>query len=253
MVDVEAFCRDGFTRLEGAVGEEAIAQACRGVWNELGPVGILEHDQRTWTAPVVRVRCLDEAILEVERTPPLTDAYDALIGPQRWLPPGNAGDVIPVRFPSEQPPPDAGWHVEGNWMGTTEYHTDVWSTGRGLFVLVLLTDTGLDDAPMGIVPGSHLDVPGVLSPMGAGGLGGAAIVAALDPAIMCRRAAFATGEAGDAYLCHPFLVHTATWPHRGDGPRIALVAKVETVGPFAIDGSDDSPVARTIAAGVART
>ena len=25
--------------------------------------------------------------------------------------------------------------------------------------------------------------------------------------------------AGDVYLCHPFLVHAATWPHTGTTPR----------------------------------
>ncbi len=30
----------------------------------------------------------------------------------------------------------------------------------------------------------------------------------------------ATGHAGDVYLCHPFLVHAASWPHRGTRPRV---------------------------------
>jgi hypothetical protein len=29
----------------------------------------------------------------------------------------------------------------------------------------------------------------------------------------------AIGGAGDVVLCHPFLVHAASWPHRGLGPR----------------------------------
>ena len=106
---------------------------------------------------------------------------------------------------------------------------------------------------MGMVPESHLAVPAVLEPHGEAGLGGAAIVAALDPAIMSRPAAFATGQAGDVYLCHPFLVHTATWPHRGTEPRMAAVVKLEMSGGFALDGSDDSPVARTIVAGLNRS
>ena len=28
-----------------------------------------------------------------------------------------------------------------------------------------------------------------------------------------------TGRAGDVFLCHPFLLHRATWPHRGHRPR----------------------------------
>ena len=184
------------------------------------------------------------------RSPALAESYDLLVGGGRWQPPGGEGDVVPVRFPSEIPPVDVGWHVEGNWKGPAEFHTDVHSTGRGLFVMLLLSDTGIDDAPMGLMPGSHLAVPGVLAALGEAGLGGSAIVAALDPAVMCRRPAFATGRAGDAYLCHPFLVHTATWPHRGASPRISAVVKLEMSGGFALDGSDPSPVAAAIVSGL---
>ena len=30
----------------------------------------------------------------------------------------------------------------------------------------------------------------------------------------------ATGQAGDVIVCHPFLVHAASWPHTGRHPRI---------------------------------
>jgi len=35
------------------------------------------------------------------------------------------------------------------------------------------------------------------------------------PQLHDRPLAWATGHAGDVYLCHPFIVHAATWPHRG--------------------------------------
>ena len=41
----------------------------------------------------------------------------------------------------------------------------------------------------------------------------------LIPGVQERKVALATGEAGDVYLCHPFLVHAASWPHRGATPR----------------------------------
>ena len=69
--------------------------------------------------------------------------------------------------------------------------------------------------------------------------------------VLCRPAAHATGRAGDVFLCHPFIVHTATWPHRGTTPRMMAQPAVH-VGPgFAVDGSDPSPVARAIVAGLA--
>ena len=35
-----------------------------------------------------------------------------------------------------------------------------------------------------------------------------------------RPTELATGRAGDVFLCHPFLVHAASWPHTGRHPRI---------------------------------
>ena len=58
-------------------------------------------------------------------------------------------------------------------------------------------------------------------------------------------------RAGDVYLCHPFIVHTATWPHRGTTPRMMAQPAVHVRDGFAVDGSDPSPVARAIVAGLA--
>ena len=66
-------------------------------------------------------------------------------------------------------------------------------------------------------------------------------------------AAHATGKAGDVFLCHPFIVHTATWPHRGIQPRMMAQPGVRVAGGFALDGSDHSPVARAIMDGLADT
>ena len=65
-----------------------------------------------------------------------------------------------------------------------------------------------------------------------------------------RPRALATGRAGDVFLCHPFLVHTATWPHRGTGPRMIAQPAVYVHHGFGLDGSDTAPVARAIAEGL---
>ena len=56
------------------------------------------------------------------------------------------------------------------------------------------------------------------------------------------------GAAGDVYLCHPFIVHTATWPHLAATPRMIAQPAVTVTDGFALDGSDPSPVARAIVA-----
>jgi hypothetical protein len=39
-------------------------------------------------------------------------------------------------------------------------------------------------------------------------------------ACSARPTELATGQAGDVIVCHPFLVHAASWPHTGRHPRI---------------------------------
>jgi hypothetical protein len=61
----------------------------------------------------------------------------------------------------------------------------------------------------------------------------------------------ATGHAGDVFLCHPFLVHRATWPHRGAGPRMVAQPAVAIHEPFALQvGPDVCPVEHAILQGL---
>ena len=73
------------------------------------------------------------------------------------------------------------------------------------------------------------------------------------PASTFRRPrARATGRAGDVYLCHPFLVHRATWPHRGLRPRIVAQPAIGLREPFALrDAPDACAVERAILRGLA--
>ena len=62
-----------------------------------------------------------------------------------------------------------------------------------------------------------------------------------------RPTALVTGRAGDVFLCHPFLVHTATWPHTGAYPRIIAQPGVALHDAFPLV-SPLSPVEVAIAA-----
>jgi hypothetical protein len=72
-------------------------------------------------------------------------------------------------------------------------------------MLFLFSDIGESDAPTRIRIGSHLDIARHLQPAGDAGLSHGE----LDElcAALQRPQALATGQAGDVYLCHPFLVH----------------------------------------------
>jgi hypothetical protein len=63
----------------------------------------------------------------------------------------------------------------------------------------------------------HLAVPQFLAPYGGAGTDSDADL--WRPSTLRMTAAYATAKTGDVFLCHPFTVHTATWPHRGAGPR----------------------------------
>ncbi len=63
---------------------------------------------------------------------------------------------------------------------------------------------------------------------------------------------FATGAAGDVFVCHPFLVHAATWPHRGAHPRFLAQPPIAVSNGLDLDGPLHrlSPVARAILLGM---
>jgi hypothetical protein len=252
-MDIDAFMRDGYVVVRGAF-DQRTAKACRDkIWAALEPGGIVRDDASTWTDPVVRVSCPPgEPFDTVAASPKLRAAFDALIGPRRWRPPNIAGSVVPVRFPSEAYPGRVGYHIDGNWRVGHEWRTNLHSTGRGLLAIVLFSDVDPDDAPARLVLGSHLYVPKVLIAAGEDGMAGQAVVGGVRSSVLCRRSAEATGQAGDVFLCHPFLIHTATWPHRGTEPRMVAQPSIEVARGFTVDGTDRSPVARAIVAGLRR-
>ncbi|MBO0809134.1 MAG: hypothetical protein J2P32_12630, partial [Actinobacteria bacterium] len=70
-----------------------------------------------------------------------------------------------------------------------------------------------------------------------------------------RPTVLATGRAGDVFLCHPFLVHAASWPHRGQEARMIAqpgVALLEEYPLQAVRGGAVPPVERAILQGLGR-
>ncbi len=244
------FVRDGYLAIRGAF-DAATAAACRElIWESLRGQGIDERNPASWP-PSAHIDSLQgEPFTAAGTSPALTAAYDELIGPRRWTPPVNAGGAVMVRFPS-QDRANSGYHIEGSYDGPGGYWVNIRSRARGLLALLLFTDVGPDDAPTRLVCGSHRYVPEFLAPYGEPGTNADAEF--WRPSVLCRPVAHATGQAGDAFLCHPFLVHTATWPHQGTGARMIAQPAVHVRDGFALDGSDSSPVAQAIMAGLAMT
>ena len=242
------FIEDGFVRIAGAVSRD-LARAGR---DELcRPLPSDPDDPSTWTAPVVRLGDhAEEPFRSAANTPALHAAFDALVGRGRWEARGSLG-TFPIRFPSAEEPHDAGWHADAGYYGDDgSMRLNVRSKGRALLMLFLFSDVGEDDAPTRIEVGSHLDVPRLLAPAGEGGLTFLELAQRFDHD-RDYPIALATGEAGDVYLCHPFLVHAAQ-RHRGTTPKFMAQPPLLAAEPIALERDDRaySPVERAIRIGL---
>jgi hypothetical protein len=181
-------------------------------------------------------------------SPVLAAAYDELIGPGRRAPQVQAGGAVVVRFPS-QDRATAGYHIEGSYDGPGGYWVNVRSRARGLLALLLFTDAGPGRRAGPAGPGSHLHVAQFLAPYGEAGTSADAESWAAVGFVQAGHSPDRQGR--DVFLCHPFVVYTATWPHRGTAPRMIAQPAVHVRDGFALAGSDPSPVAQAIVAGLA--
>ncbi|MEU7874843.1 phytanoyl-CoA dioxygenase family protein [Dactylosporangium sp. NPDC049140] len=241
-VDVDRFVRDGFVKIDAAVPAEVARQCTELLWAEIDAE---PDDPATWTRPVYWVGGMaQEPFRAAANQPVLLDAFDALVGPGRWHPRDSIGS-FPLRFPHDEEPDDAGWHIEGSFTppGESGFWANVHSRDRALLLLFLFTDVDERNAPTRVRVGSHMDMPPLLAPFGERGAPIMEIGARIDAASAHREQVLATGTAGDVYLCHPFLVHAAQ-PHHGDRPRFLAQPPLLPAEPYPTAG----PVAETIRA-----
>ena len=252
-VSTSDFSTDGFLVVRNAVAPDIVRACVEAIEEKLRARGTDPRDPTTWIAPVVRLPCPEgPAFAAAGTSPALQEVYDALLGPDRWIRRKGVGGSIPVRFPSIQDPGDAGWHIDGSYDVDGQWWVNVHSRHRGLLALFLFTDVGPEDAPTEVLVGSHLDVPRVLRPFGERGVFFGDVVEYLPGSTFQRPRVHATGCAGDVYVCHPFLVHRATWPHRGAGPRMLAQPEIAHREPFALrDGTGLCEVERAILRGLA--
>lgn len=245
---IDQFITNGFIRIDHAF-PRALADEARAIlWAD---TGCDPEDPRTWTRPVIRLNQYGHPPFRAAaNTPVLHQAFDQLVGPGRWQKLGALG-TFPVRFPSDEDPGDAGWHVDVSFgfehPDFMEWRANVSSTGRALLMLFLFSDVGEDDAPTRIRIGSHVDVARQLAPAGEPGMTLRELVATHFGQSTHRPEALATGEAGTVYLCHPFLVHSAQ-PHRGKHPRFLAQPPLLPAEPLRLERPDQaySPVETAI-------
>lgn len=247
---IESFVRDGYLRLPGAFAPDVAATCREQLW---AATGADPDDPSTWTRPVVRIESMStDPFTASANTPTLHEAFDALVGRGRWRPRLGMG-TFPIRFPHPDDPGDAGWHVEASYSGPGgEPRLNLRSHGRALLMLFLYSDIGPDDAPTLLRTGSHLDVAALLEPHGTGGAEFFAFAGDAASATEHRPVATATGAAGDVYLVHPFVVHSAQ-PHRAARPRFMAQPPLEPVADLDLDrAGGHSAVERAVLRGLGR-
>lgn len=246
---IERFVRDGFVKLEQAF-PRSLADECRELlWTE---IGLKPDEPNGWTEPVVFVwDCPEPPFVRAANTPMLHQAFDQLVGAERWEPRRSLGWFC-IRFPSLREPPDGGWHVDGSYPTEQDgiYGLNVRSRRRALLMLFLFSDVGPQDAPTALRVGSHLDVPLLLAPAGADGMTDRELLAKLT-VTSHRPVDYAVGSPGDVYLCHPFLVHTAQ-PHQGTTPRFMAQPTLGLIGELELDQASrpQSPVEQAVRLGL---
>lgn len=247
-VHIQQFIENGFVRLDQAFPRQLADQGRHQLWRD---TGCNPDDPITWTQPVIRLGdYAQEPFRQAVNMPLLHNAFDQLVGTGRWLPRSSLG-TFPVRFPRFDDPGDAGWHAEASFQaGDGSWRLNLRSQGRALLMLFLFSDVGEDDAPTRIRVGSHLDVAHLLEPAGEAGLSFLELAEQLGT-LEERPMAFATGEAGTVYLCHPFLIHAAQ-PHRGTSPRFMAQPPLYPAEALQLDREDGnySPVEVAIRRGL---
>ena len=248
--DIERFVSEGYIRLEQAFDAD-LAERCREVlWSMLD---VDPLDPASWTAPVIRIPgSAHPDLVAAIMPPPLGGALDDLLGGSDTWQRRRGYGTFAVRFPSEVDPGDAGWHIDGSFGEPPWYRVNFHSRGRALLLLMLFSDVTELDAPTRIKVGSHRDVARALATMPDDGV--AFLPGEHAPASLERDTVLATGRAGDVFVCHPFLVHAASWPHRGDLPRFIAQPCIHHpvgvwCGAFDYDAvAHDSPVKQAVRA-----
>lgn len=237
---IEQFINDGFVKIENAFSAE-LADECRAIlWKA---TGCDPNNPDSWTQPVIRISELaDEPFKKAANTPVLHNVFDQLVGKNNWWPRITLGS-FPIRFPSKQPAPDTGWHVDSsfpdedsNVNSYSKWRVNVRSKGRALLMLFLFSDVSVQDAPTIIRVGSHLDVAKILEPEGEKGLLFMELAQQLDTLPGCHEA-LATGTAGTVYLCHPFIVHAAQ-DHHGVTPKFMAQPPLHPKNDFSINKTE---------------
>jgi hypothetical protein len=247
---IEHFIERGYAKLDEAFPHAQALAAQDFLWNRLAERdGVHKNDPPTWTEPMIRLNeTFSEPVFAACATERLKGAVEDLLGPGRWRERENVGrwGWWPVNFSqgADVPwtVPTGGWHWDGQ-----HFRHFVDSPDQGLLLLCMFSDIGPRGGGTLVAEGSHQVVARILARHPDGSEHRAAITEVLDThpwlAELTARRPLAPGhedrvqrfmnethtdeegtqlrvseitaQAGDVFLCHPFLIHAASPNHSG--------------------------------------
>jgi len=202
---------------------------------DLATRGVNRTDRSTWTEPVIRLDCPEGGPFVAAGTAQvLWEAYDQLLGEGTWWKRQGLGGTIPVRFPSEADPGDAGWHIDGSFDGPTAATGSTSRARRAACSCSSCSPMWTSGArPRGSSEAHTSTCPASWPPQ-RGWRRLRARCASSPRVDIQARADPRRRQGGDVYICHPFLVHAASWPHRGAHARMIAQPGVGIPEPFAL-------------------
>ncbi|HEV8557062.1 MAG TPA: hypothetical protein VGR06_11780 [Actinophytocola sp.] len=254
---VEHFLDKGFVVIRGCFSRAAAAEFTAPLWDRLG---YAEHDPSTWAEPIIHMpyrRQLDVR----EFAPKAWAAACDLVGgaerisadrPYVW----NDSFIVNLRKDADRPWQAAsaespGWHKDGDFF---RHFLD--SPEQGLLTIVLWSNvrhqggaTFVAADSVGPVARLLADNPQGVYPLrpAEGGDPDAVLLPYDDLIAQCHDFVEATGEVGDVYLLHPFVLHAKS-PNVLKIPRLITNPPLTLAEPLRFDRADPdlSPVERAV-------
>jgi len=243
--EIQKFKIEGFIKLESAFARKDALAVQDFIWGKLKDyVGVLREDRKTWQEEIAHIKeDYSNEILDACSTSKLNSVISQLISPNEWADANTrtAWGWWPVNFSygidKEWTVPHEGWH----WDGLKVKHS-MTSPDMGLLLICLFSDVKHKGGATMLATGSHLlalnflknhpEITELTSCVKK-------CIAQYDwlqklttnyfETTQERNSYFidssfpfkgtrlqvveAIGNAGDVYLCHPYLFHAASYNH----------------------------------------
>jgi hypothetical protein len=240
-----AFFEDGFVTLPGVVEPDVVARMRERIWRRLEHGGADRTDPTTWRhEQTVGLRVIRKGDPDPHDSPRYTGALDDLFGPDGWRTPPTWGQVL-VTYPSRVPwfVPHRPWHLDHPYPP----HEPL----SGVNVFLFVDDVEPRGGGTVVVRGSPQHVARFVATARPAArtqkqwrtafdashpwftaLSDATdtedrVARFLEPTEIdgvVTQVVELTGQAGDAVLCHPWLVHNGA-PNALDRPRMMRASR----------------------------